>query len=603
MLYQKEYLINNQSVMKRIVAGMALCLWIGVSHAQVGKNNPYWIFSGQYINVNSLVTPPATAIQVPGSQQSNPVTKTSVNNAIFDKNGQVIFHLVKRGINELYAVDRFGTENLITNVTGFSDSNNELAIIPVPSNCGEYYIVYKNNLITSPQLVYSKLRYSNNTARLTVIEVGVFFGQTGLVANLGFAVGNTFPPSNNRYLYVVGFQGEFNSLSGPVSRYIVKYLVTQTGIFLDQVLRSEPGTSPNPIYECREADLNNDGNALYWGDINSIGRLRKFNLNTNSLSTFPSSDGSYSGVEFQENGSNDRVFYSVENTSGDNGIFYVNEDGSSVSPNPVLSSNTFNKSHIERGTDGLLYVSDGTTLRGINGTAATPTLGPSLSISNPLLNGFYSLPDQLDGENYGNSPVLPVCDAVEVYNNVSSNAAGTGSLPRFTEVSNSITASNSITSSAVNVVAGSQVEFKAQNEIILRPGSGNDNGFRAVAGSEFRAYIDDCRLAATCNLTSNRIALVVEDGSTSEKLELDEALSIEVFPNPTTGRITILSKGLNPDLPLKASLYTRDGKLIKSWEWTKPAVEESLLLEGADTFVLRLEQGETRFTQTIIIQP
>ena len=55
--------------------------------------------------------------------------------------------------------------------------------------------------------------------------------------------------------------------------------------------------------------------------------------------------------------------------------------------------------------------------------------------------------------------------------------------------------------------------------------------------------------------------------------------------------------------PLKASLYTRDGKLIKSLEWTKPGIEESLLLEGADTFILRLEQGETRFTQTIIVQP
>jgi hypothetical protein len=153
------------------------------------------------------------------------------------------------------------------------------------------------------------------------------------------------------------------------------------------------------------------------------------------------------------------------------------------------------------------------------------------------------------------------------------------------------------------VVAGSQVEFKAQNEIILRPGSGNDNGFRAVAGSEFRAFIDDCRLAATCSVNSNRIALVVEDGSTGEKVELDETLSIEVFPNPTTGRITILSNGLNPDLPLKASLYTRDGKLIKSWEWTKPSIEESLLLEGSDTFILRLEQGNTRFTQTIIVQP
>jgi hypothetical protein len=59
----------------------------------------------------------------------------------------------------------------------------------------------------------------------------------------------------------------------------------------------------------------------------------------------------------------------------------------------------------------------------------------------------------------------------------------------------------------------------------------------------------------------------------------------------------------DPDLPLKASLYTRDGKLIKSWEWTKPSMEENLLLEGADTFILRLEQGNTRFTQTIIVQP
>lgn len=57
------------------------------------------------------------------------------------------------------------------------------------------------------------------------------------------------------------------------------------------------------------------------------------------------------------------------------------------------------------------------------------------------------------------------------------------------------------------------------------------------------------------------------------------------------------------NLSLKASLYTRDGKLIKNWEWTKPSIEESLLLKGADTFILSLEQGETRFTQTIIVQP
>jgi hypothetical protein len=609
--------------MKRIVASMALFLWIGISHAQTGINNPYWIFSGASIHVDNFSSPSAAPVTLPGPIS----TKVTANNALFTTDGRVLFYLKSDLITKnLFVVDRNGFEqplaldpNLFTPMFWSNISQNEILIIPVPTVCNQYYIVFGIQLFVlggNPirEIAYSRISINPTNGRITVLDNSVrivrLFGLTD-IANIGMAVGKISTNGPFRYLYIVGPTGYEQPGFGFHVNNLVRFKVDAVNISQETVLNGSftGGLVPPPhngAYFCREADLNDAGTALYWGEINTNGRLRKFDLNTNALGLInASSFGSYSGVEFQKNGNFDRVFYSVQNTSGDNGVFYVNENGSSVTPNPVVASNTFNKTHVERGTDGMLYVSDGNVLRGIDGITATPTLGPILGVNNPLLNGYYSLPDQLDGENYWSAPILPVCDDVETYINVSSNIAGTGALPRFTEVSNRITAQRKVT-----VIADSKVEFKAQKEIILSPGGSpgipttlNDDGFIAVANSEFRAFIDVCRMADSCAVTGKRIALTVDEFSSNSKDDSEQAFTVEVFPNPTTGRITILSKGLNAELPLKASLYTRDGKLIKSWEWTKPSIEESLLLEGADTFVLRLEQGETRFTQTIIVQP
>lgn len=609
--------------MKRIAAGMALCLWIGLSHAQIGSNNPYWIFSGSSIHVDNLNSPSAAPVTLPGPTS----TKVTANNALFTTDGRVLFYLKSDLVTKnLFVVDRNGFQqplaldpNLFSPIFWSNVAQNEILIIPVPTVCNHYYIVFGIELFIlggNPirEIVYSRISINPTNGRITVIDYNLrivrLYGLTD-IANIGMAVGKLNTNGSFRYLYIVGPTGYEEPGIGFYTNNLVRVTVNALSIGQETVLNGVfgGGSLPQPhnsAYFCREADLNDAGTALYWGDIATNGRLRKFDLSTNVLGTYnQSSVGSYSGVEFQKNGNFDRVFYSVQNTSGDNGVFYVNENGSSFSPNLVLSSNTFNKTHIERGTDGLLYVSNGNVLRGIDGITATPTLGSSLSVSNPMLNGYYSLPDQLDGENYWSAPLLQVCDDVENYNNVSSNIGGTGALPRFTEVSNRITAQRKVT-----VIADSKVEFKAQKEIILSPGGSpgippslNDDGFLAVANSEFRAFIDVCRMADSCAVTSKRIALTVDEFSANNKDGSKQALSIEVFPNPTTGRITIYSKGLNSELPLKATLCTRDGKLIKSWEWTKPSSEETIMLEGSDTFVLLLEQGDTYFSQIIFVQP
>lgn len=87
----------------------------------------------------------------------------------------------------------------------------------------------------------------------------------------------------------------------------------------------------------------------------------------------------------------------------------------------------------------------------------------------------------------------------------------------------------STNNNAVIALSGSHVTMRAGTNVSLLP------GFHAMAGSNFSAYISTCSV-----IPSNTFARSSSDQSNIEGTEeIEDALTVKVYPNPTTGLIEI----------------------------------------------------------------
>lgn len=113
------------------------------------------------------------------------------------------------------------------------------------------------------------------------------------------------------------------------------------------------------------------------------------------------------GVEFYKKNSQEMLMVGA----GTDGLFKINPLNPSSGQNPILSSGNYGRSQIEMGYNGMLYAGSTLNIGAIDPLAVTTAMSPannivtvSPSTTFPLVGTtpFYTLPDQIDFENYDN---------------------------------------------------------------------------------------------------------------------------------------------------------------------------------------------------------
>jgi hypothetical protein len=230
---------------------------------------------------------------------------------------------------------------------------------------------------------------------------------------------------------------------------------------------------------------------------------------------------SVAGLEFSEDGK--RLFVSIYN----GGIKYIDLMNGSV--HDVAGSANLGSSHIELASDGFMYVSNGTALKGFDPNLPNPTITKTISgIPNPLTNvsffsdnyAIYTLPHQVDGMNYNEPFKAMGCFPLKDYKNVQSS---NGSLPSITNNYVKIKTTDNVT-----VNSGKSAVFKAGKEILLQP------GFEAQLNSDFTAIIEGCP-----DFTPEDCGSTYRIGKFENDDFVELSKNISATPNPTNGEILV----------------------------------------------------------------
>lgn len=288
----------------------------------------------------------------------------------------------------------------------------EFEIVPVPGSCKIYYVIYSLQLAGSGnKTCYIKVDCSSGTP--VVIYNGTTTAPGHPAANNVFAIGTSLDGGNVglaasqiisgsgssaiRYLYTVSSNG------------VVYYSISNTGITGGTAM---PYTVSGVSYYCSELELSPDGNWLAWNGGSAasnqayIGQLTgtKTSFQTGLQWAASTTGAVYKGLEFTAAAGIPLLYL-----AGSNGLSYVSTATQSqpflISSGSYDMSNTF----LELGKNGQIYgISKTATtehLVGINSsnvlTGTAVTFDSRYMISNGLwANGIYTLPNQIDGQNY-----------------------------------------------------------------------------------------------------------------------------------------------------------------------------------------------------------
>jgi len=147
----------------------------------------------------------------------------------------------------------------------------------------------------------------------------------------------------------------------------------------------------------------------------------------------------------------------------------------------------------------------------------------------------------------------------------------------------------------LNIInSGQEVEYSAHNSIIIKP------GFRAAAGSNFRAHIEPC---ANCPQGSPspapqnpNVYLENEDEHSNNIPNLSS--SISVFPNPTTGIVNIIAENTKIE---NISVFDISGKVLENnTSFAGNTLDLSRLSNGI--YFIKIKTLSEQVTHKVIIQ-
>jgi|GEM_PF-2606092 len=547
----------------RLLNRLYITCLLGIVIVTTNAQNRYWVFppnyvdfyTGQVLPLPNTAISPATNVSfvdiVAGSSSTipgNPLNKSSdyiylnqgVSNGILNESGSLEYYLnnkvfVTNGRTVLYN----------------SSYGQDLPILPVPGECGKFFLVTGAGALT---LNYKKVELAGTT-------IGSY---------------STSVPSGNPVatVFAVG-KLKYNSLTGTPyykmytlgESYLYEFQVTQSGIsflnsysnyyyFSSMIIPGELELSPNERYIAWSYPLA-DG---YLG-------IKVTDLVTGEVETYTTDNATGDpvlGLEFSF--SSDKIFFSLSNkltTPDRNKLGYFSlRSGALINSSPrhyqlgpsdivyIQGTQALPGSVLERGVDGYIYVSDGSFLRGFD--PEHPNLGviKSIEISNPITTvsrgignelSYYSLVNQIEGADHTNLFKVG-CDISQTVSNVTSLD---GSLKPIVQASNIVETFNTVL-----VVTGTSVTFKAGDEILLKP------GFTVNAGGNFRGVLQPCDDFVIDYCSGGARVASYEDTS---RQETDKSF-IDVFPNLTSGIVNL--KTGNAIKLISVQVVSSEGKRV-----------------------------------------
>lgn len=538
-----------------LFAGMAIS-----THAQ----NRYWVFppnyvdfyTGQVLPLPNTAIAPATTVDFvdliagsSGTISGIPLNKGSdyynVNDGLFNstyKSSNGIFN--ELGELQFYLNNKAYVTNGKTVI--YRDRYQDaLPILPVPQSCDYFYLIEGMSWATNGiNFLYKKISKDASSIEASSLFIAVE-SQTFLNSILGPYVASPME-------YDEQTETSFYRLFTLNRSILFEFKVSHSGISLiqkhfpvmgDFIIAGEMEMSPNGRYIAWANTMNN------WGGSN----IAVYDLQTSTTQGYRIAYTA-TGIEFSED--SNRIFFSRANNHtvpedflglggigyftlgtgdiyqiGDQYVWYNIFEGGYI----TYLNNTANygSSFIEKAVDGYMYFSDGTHLRGFDPNIPSAGILKSIPVVNPVTvnysqlyykSTYYSLPDQNDGIDYANLFQIG-CELTRTISNVTS---ANGSLSPIAKVSQTIE-----TTGTVTVATNTSVTFKAGDQILLKP------GFTVAAGGNFRGRLEYCDdfVIDYCSGVGGR------EGKTETPIieTKNEALQINIYPNPTSGILTVKS--------------------------------------------------------------
>jgi hypothetical protein len=402
--------------LKTRLLGVAMLL-----NATVFAQMTFFTTPGYKFNTSGA-TPVGSSLYSGGTQGTY-----NLANGCYDNNNNLLFYVTDAGV-----FNPSGTNVGILGYPGYSnvwcspcnngngsyvnEYQNQLActefeIVHVPGSCKTYYVIYSMQLISAGNYpCYIKVDCSSGNP--VVIYNGTITAPGKPAAKASWSIGSSHADGANTGL------AASKIISGSGSSAI-RYLYTATGNGIDYHTISNSGISagtnmPYTVsgtgYNTPELELSPDGNWLAWSD-NTFNGKTYVGMLSSGKTAFQSGQqwsvtGNYKGLEFTA-GSNPLLYL-----AGSNGLSYVS---TSTQINTSVSSGSYDltKTFLEMGKNGEIYGVSKTVsaqhLVGINTSNNTLT-GTSVSfdsrynISNAITyaSGVYTLPNQIDGQDYAN---------------------------------------------------------------------------------------------------------------------------------------------------------------------------------------------------------
>jgi Secretion system C-terminal sorting domain len=379
-------------------------------------------------NVDMSVSPIPSPPTFPGL--SFPVDNYSASNAAYGSTGNLLF----------YVVDREGFSQ-ITNANGsvagvlgdyfagvfYIFPSNEVAIVPKPGTCSTFYVIYtRMNVAAGIYYLYVEVDATNpnncivTQGDLTSPPSGVPQGFPINTSSFGINVGGIAVSkvisgsgaSAMRRLYMCGSEG------------IYKSEITSAGISAPTLILGPEPEFLNVDFQTPELELSFDFTALAWGDRNKLHRVildGNGDYVPNSLYsvTFPdlrNEPREIHGLEFLSNSvSALYVSYGLPSpnpeTIGLGGLYRVNLQIGSVTQ--ITTDGLLAATQLELARNNFIYggnpiFNNGAVSSNLiqinpanNQVFSAPVSGFLGFHDTGGVTSFVTLPDQIDGENYG----------------------------------------------------------------------------------------------------------------------------------------------------------------------------------------------------------
>ena len=370
---------------------------------------------------------PATPVKstLPGLVSS--FNSYNVANGAYDINGNLLFYVKNDriyGPSGNTPVGKLGGYNVADCNYKFTTVSSEIAIVPIPGTCKQFYLIYgMSNFQDGFVLLYCKVDCSgaspvvinNRTVEVSCppdyihsLEPEGFFISYGSFLHTALAVSKIYTGSGataKRYLFATG---RYLSDNG-----IIRCIISNTGISTPTQVATAKSLGFSGFgnnFESLEAELSWGANKFAWVDLYNSNIVHVIGINSiglwNGIIQNYSVPGAV-GIEFNNSTSEYPLLY----VSGTNGITKINTQTQTMIsvtlPTGINLSHTF----LEYGMNNKIYgisptydaISgnlSATTLVGIASNNAVTTVDAGFNSLYTFLDDVFTLPDQIDGDDY-----------------------------------------------------------------------------------------------------------------------------------------------------------------------------------------------------------